>query len=440
MTVLSPTSLETIDYGQQGWSSIFNSDMQRINAYFNTFSPLWHPAATPADGAVLTYNAASKKWVATADKGLSANDFTDDDKAKLDSLKVKSISVNSVPVAPDTNGNVDLAISGGGSGGGGVGWDLFDIKLTDRLLTGSSAIGWLLCGGRTLAGHATANQAIAAAYDGGTAKVYILDTTTNFINSGAVVNASYIATGFSEANYIAPTKNLADYLDSGDEWEIKVKFVTGSNITAAQGIAGGTAGLDFAGIDIRLTSGRLKIFLSSNGSFWDISGQGGGTGTTTLATHTTYWLKLSRTATQYILSLSADGATYTDQVVYTNSSQIYLGANFALGFGNNLYLGGSQPFLGGIDLNETEVTVNGGPFWQAIVNLSIPYRQSGKRNIVLADQKPAIDALFNTTGLASFYIINDDGTLYLPRNAPYMDIESSPTDDGLYRYYYVGTE
>lgn len=48
MTVLSPTSLETTDYGQQGWNAVLSSNMQRLNTYL---TKLWGPTvATKALG------------------------------------------------------------------------------------------------------------------------------------------------------------------------------------------------------------------------------------------------------------------------------------------------------------------------------------------------------------------------------------------------------
>jgi hypothetical protein len=40
MTVLSPTNLETTDYGQQGWNAIHSSNMQRLNTFL---TKLWGP-------------------------------------------------------------------------------------------------------------------------------------------------------------------------------------------------------------------------------------------------------------------------------------------------------------------------------------------------------------------------------------------------------------
>lgn len=65
MSVLTPSNLETTDYGVAGWTAIQAANMQRLNEYLARFQPLWSPGATP-DQAALRYNAAQSKWEAHA--------------------------------------------------------------------------------------------------------------------------------------------------------------------------------------------------------------------------------------------------------------------------------------------------------------------------------------------------------------------------------------
>lgn len=62
MAVLSPTSLETVSYGQQGWNAVVTANMQKLNTYFTKFAPLWNPASNLAHNALLRYNANGKTW------------------------------------------------------------------------------------------------------------------------------------------------------------------------------------------------------------------------------------------------------------------------------------------------------------------------------------------------------------------------------------------
>ena len=61
MSILSPTGLETIDYGQQFWNAVFNSNAQKENTIFNKLSGFWDGTAT--DGKIAVWNAASGKVV-----------------------------------------------------------------------------------------------------------------------------------------------------------------------------------------------------------------------------------------------------------------------------------------------------------------------------------------------------------------------------------------
>ena len=64
MSILNPSKLETISYGQQFWNFIFNSNAQRLNTIFNTISSLWDGTAT--EGQTVVWNSTTGKWVASS--------------------------------------------------------------------------------------------------------------------------------------------------------------------------------------------------------------------------------------------------------------------------------------------------------------------------------------------------------------------------------------
>ena len=61
MSILSPTGLETIDYGQQFWNAVFNTNAQKENNIFNKLSGFWDGTAT--DGKIAVWNNTSGKVV-----------------------------------------------------------------------------------------------------------------------------------------------------------------------------------------------------------------------------------------------------------------------------------------------------------------------------------------------------------------------------------------
>ena len=63
MTILSPTNLETADYGLPGWVHIFNKNIDLLNSVILKVNQLVDVNADYLpDGGVLTWDASSGKW------------------------------------------------------------------------------------------------------------------------------------------------------------------------------------------------------------------------------------------------------------------------------------------------------------------------------------------------------------------------------------------
>ena len=61
MASLTPTGLETITYGQQGWNAIVTANMQRLNAWLGKLLPLMDNRSR-TEGAVPMWNADNGNW------------------------------------------------------------------------------------------------------------------------------------------------------------------------------------------------------------------------------------------------------------------------------------------------------------------------------------------------------------------------------------------
>ena len=61
MASLTPTGLETITYGQQGWNAIVTANMQRLNTWLGKLLPLMDSRSRTA-GAVPGWNAVNGNW------------------------------------------------------------------------------------------------------------------------------------------------------------------------------------------------------------------------------------------------------------------------------------------------------------------------------------------------------------------------------------------
>jgi hypothetical protein len=63
MTILSPSGLETDTYEQQGWHSIYNANVDRLNRLLLKVNSLLDVDTKHLkDGAILTWNATDSKW------------------------------------------------------------------------------------------------------------------------------------------------------------------------------------------------------------------------------------------------------------------------------------------------------------------------------------------------------------------------------------------
>lgn len=60
MSILNPSKLETVDYGQQLWQAILSSNAQKLNDYFNKIAGLWDGTAT--NGQTVIWDNALGKW------------------------------------------------------------------------------------------------------------------------------------------------------------------------------------------------------------------------------------------------------------------------------------------------------------------------------------------------------------------------------------------
>ena len=61
MSVLSPSNLETADYGTSGWNAIYSSNFQKLNDYLAKFEDLWN--STPDNWNILRYDSSTSKWI-----------------------------------------------------------------------------------------------------------------------------------------------------------------------------------------------------------------------------------------------------------------------------------------------------------------------------------------------------------------------------------------
>lgn len=156
-----------------------------------------------------------------------------------------------------------------------------------------------------------------------------------------------VVSGFSANNYLTlPTINFSNI----NSWEFvfKVKMV---DIYHAKYFFGNMSGNSIVVGNTDSPGGAFKIFLSSNGTSWDIGNMS--TNISNPANSIRY-VRFGFTGTKYYVEQSSDGITYTNKEELSSSDKLY---------SSQLYLGkayqDSRYWQGNIDLNESFAIIDG---------------------------------------------------------------------------------
>ena len=185
-------------------------------------------------------------------------------------------------------------------------------------------------------------------------------TTDYTVVGNPTITDEYVASGFSSRNAISTNR----VMDFSNPWELGLKFKTGTTVSTRQKLNGCLNNADWKFPTIEINNSKFYLCISSNGSSWDIAAQTGGS--FVLSTNTVYWLKFGWTGSQYYLSYSTDGITYTQDISISNSNAAYTWTN-PMGLGNDLYGSSYQiPFLGEIYLKDCYFSINGTESWRAV--------------------------------------------------------------------------
>lgn len=133
-------------------------------------------------------------------------------------------------------------------------------------------------------------------------------------------------------------------------WQLDFQFTTGTDVQTQQNIIDSAFGLALA-----VSGGKLVIALSSNGTDWNL---GAHTGYHTIAPNTSYFVRMTFDGSKYVVAISTDRKTYTQDIVVANTAslypvQIYIGKS-----PNNSHI-----FTGSIYLYYAVLTINNEIVW-----------------------------------------------------------------------------
>ena len=163
-------------------------------------------------------------------------------------------------------------------------------------------------------------------------------TSVSYVNKGCNISGTTV-TGFSADNTILLSKTMT----AENEFTLEIPFVMSS--------AAGTQTLCYMNNKdnaVKIINGKISLVYDGNIM----------SGTTDLAASTSYTVKLTRTASNYILQVKQGAGEYGTAEVTLTSTLNYFG-------GKSVYLGGSDDnyFSGSIDLSGVVITSAGSSYW-----------------------------------------------------------------------------
>lgn len=183
-------------------------------------------------------------------------------------------------------------------------------------------------------------------------------TEQNFTTYGSPTITSNGISGFSSSNYL---KLSEEFNPSNNSWELNTKLYITSPSTNQFFMGSSQSNYGFV---VGSINGILTLFLSSDGTNWDIA-SAEQTYNTSCPSYP-FYLRLSFSGNDYKLEISQDKTNWTTAVLVSsssaiNASDIYLG---------NCYDFGTNYCHGSIDLSETYITVNGKLLWSPYTNIA----------------------------------------------------------------------
>ena len=297
---------------------------------------------------------------------------------------------------------------------------MFDTVLKDHVLTYEESKGLALQGTYVYKNAVAGSRyGYADFYNKCLEEFQNSQVTANIPNvniTGTLKCVNGILSGFNaSARADVPT----EFDPSSYSWEMVFKVKTGSDITTNNDIA---SGYDYAFV-IRINSGKLRLYLSTDGTSWNLASAI--SGTYALSTNTEYYVKLEFTGTNYILSISTNGIEYTQDINVAGTGLITPGI-MTIGC-RATTSGTSVPFLGSIDLNESYININGERWW----NGGLAYKNPNGHLFYDITQKDIVDDLFEQTGMAWFYGIDTKNErIFLPRNNYFEQVTGDVSEVG----------
>lgn len=201
----------------------------------------------------------------------------------------------------------------------------------------------------------------------------------NFYNNGATITSD---------NVLITTSNtrqgiMADKIfDPGNSpWEIKMHFKTPSQWNSAGDIAnvifGNSQDLNYKvpAFEIYVSDRKTRLWLTSNGTSYDILNSTTPVGTYIWQLNTEYWTKLEFTGTNYIFSYSFNDNDYIADITVPSTTPIYVDGYNTIAIGTNTIPNMTYAFGGEIYLEDCYFKVGDEIVWRPVTQTTAENNQ-----------------------------------------------------------------
>lgn len=172
---------------------------------------------------------------------------------------------------------------------------------------------------------------------------------------GSPTISNGVVSNFSSSNYLTLP---SAFNPSGSTWEMVFKIKTPTAFASYNAVCGVMGTYSFT---LQFTGNKLGLYLSSNGTSWNLASNI--TSSNTFSVATIYYLKVTYTGSQYVVAYKTASGEYVDCITVSSSTAILNPSAYQFGLGTNR---GNTTWLtdGNIDLRESYVKVNGATVWQ----------------------------------------------------------------------------
>lgn len=321
-------------------------------------------------------------------------------------------------------------------GGGGSGYQMFDIVMKDHVLSYAETLGLAPLGtyvykeaiAGTRYGYPDFYAKCVNEYNDASAIIVDEYLSSNISPIGSLVDNAGVISGFNSSSW-AVLPNA--FSPNSNNWELVLKIKTGTIGTEQFLINCTPEGRHAIGLYI-YTDGKLTFESYVNNTttvLLRISG------TTALIADTDYFVKIEYDSSNgYTLSLSTDGTTYTTEATSAITTPITSGQKLVLGVdsveGGGYY---NFAFTGTINLNNSYINIDDSNWWSGTNRLNYTYNEaSNKHRFYDIADKATFDNMYAITGEAWYYGIDTTNErIFLPRSTRFKN--GTTSDVGEYQ-------